>query len=168
MQIRYFRFGSCVTLAFLSAIAIAGIEWTNYRGTFPPGAVGSICSEPHPATYIAVRSHDEWVSYWESLRPRIGQTMIIAPASVPQPEVDFSRNIVLVASPGCKPSGGYTVQIDSIQQDESGLTVNVVEREPGKGCAVTSTVTHPMMQVLIPQTGMKINFNIVKKIHTCE
>jgi protease stability complex PrcB-like protein len=168
MQIRYFRFGSCVTLAFLSAIASADIEWTNYRGTFLPSMVGSICSEPHPATYIAVRSHDDWVSYWGSLRPHIGQTAIIAPALVPQPEVDFSKNIVLVASPGCKPSGGYTVQIGSIQQDESRLTVNVVEQEPGKGCAVTSIVTHPMMQVLIPQTGLKIDFNIVKKIHNCE
>jgi hypothetical protein len=168
MQIRYLRFVGCVTLAFLSAIASANIKWENYIGTFPPGAVDTTCSEPHPATYFAVRSYHEWVSYWKSLGPRIGQTARIAPASVPQPEIDFSNNIVLVASPGCKPSGGYTVQIGSIQQDESGLTVNVIEQEPGNGCAVTSMVTHPMMHALIPQTGMKINFKIVKKIHNCQ
>jgi hypothetical protein len=89
MQIRYFRFGA---FAFLSAIASADIEWTNYTGTFSAGTVGSICSEPHPATYIAVRSYNEWVSYWESLGPRIGQTATIAPASVPlQPHEGNSK-----------------------------------------------------------------------------
>jgi hypothetical protein len=113
--------------------------------------VGTICSERHSATYVAVRSHDERVTYWESLRPRTWQTPTITPApAVPQPEVDFSKNIVLVASSGCKPSGGYTVQIDSIQRDESVLTVNVIEGEPGKGCGVTSTLTNPTIHVFIP------------------
>jgi hypothetical protein len=43
-------------------------------------------------TYIAVRSYNEWVSYWESLGPRIGQTATIAPASVPlQPHEGNSK-----------------------------------------------------------------------------
>jgi hypothetical protein len=102
--------GALILSAMASASVSAASEWIPYNGTFP-GMVGSLCSEAHPATYIAVRSRDEWVAYWEPLRPRIWQTPTTTTApTVPQPEVDFSKYIVLVANSGCKPSGGYNVQ----------------------------------------------------------
>ena len=167
-EIRDLWLGASVVICMVSASVSAAGEWTLYTGTFP-GMVGSICSEARPATYTAVRSRDEWAAYWEPLRPRIWQTPTMATApTVPQPEVDFAKYIVLVASSGCKPSGGYKVQVDSIQQDNSGLTVNVIETEPGKGCAVTAMVTRPTMHVLIPQTARKIRFRISKAIFNCE
>jgi hypothetical protein len=64
----------CLAALVLSALVSPSVsaagEWIPYNGTFP-GMVGSLCSEAHPATYIAVRSRDEWVAYWEPLRPRI-------------------------------------------------------------------------------------------------
>ena len=110
--------GALVLSAMVSAsVSVAG-EWIPYNGAFP-GMVGSLCSEAHPATYIAVRSRVEWVAYWDPLRPRIWQTPTTTTAPiVPQPEVDFSKYIVLVASSGCKPSGGYKVQFHSIQEEK--------------------------------------------------
>src|ERR1700722_943969 len=159
--------GALVLSAMVSASVSAAGEWIPYNGTFP-GMVGSICSEAHPAHYVAVRSRDEWVAYWEPLRPRIWQTPTTTTApTVPQPEVDFSKYIVLIASSGCKPSGGYGLQLDSIQEDKSGLIVNIIETERGRGCGVAPVVTNPTIHVLIPQTARKIKFNTSKVIHNC-
>jgi hypothetical protein len=59
--------GTLVFSALVSASVSAAGEWIPYNGTFP-GMVGSLCSEAHPATYIAVRSRDEWVAYWEPVK----------------------------------------------------------------------------------------------------
>ncbi|SRR6266851_9303655 len=167
-KIRIAWFGAWISIAVASTSVRAADEWTPYKGTFP-GMVGSICGKPDPAIFIAVRSRDEWVSYWEPLRPRIWQTATNEAAPiVPTPEVDFSKNIVLVASLGCKSSGGYKVEIESIKENQSELSVNVKATDAGSHCAVTAARTNPTIQVLIPQTAKKIKFNISKTVLNCD
>lgn len=166
-RIRIAWIGLWVSLVVASSGVRAAGEWTPYNGTFP-GMVGSICGKPDPAIFLAVKSRDEWISYWEPLRPRAWQTATnqVAPI-VPTPEVDFSKNIVLAASLGCKPSGGYKVEIESIEETPLELIVNVMATEPGGHCAVTAAFTDPTIHVLIPQTAKRISFNISKAVRDC-
>lgn len=70
-----------------------------------------------------------------------------------RPDVDFTRNVVVVAAAGQRPSGGYEIAIDRVGQADSQLTIQVVETAPGPNCVTTGAATQPVDVVVIPEVA---------------
>jgi hypothetical protein len=100
---------------------------------------------------VVIRDADAWRRYWTVIhRP------FIPPP--PVPDVDFSREMILLAAMGSRPSGGFVIRIDSATTDSARLLVQVTKIVPGRGCAVPAVVTQPIDLVRLPLTPLPIAF----------
>ena len=100
---------------------------------------------------VVIRDREAWRRYWSEIhRPFI-------PSPAP-PEVDFSREIIVLAAMGTRPSGGFVIRIDSASVDAAGMLVRVTQVVPGKGCAVPAVVTQPVDLVRVSATQLPVSF----------
>ena len=65
--------------------------------------------------------------------------------------VDFAREVALLAAMGSRSSGGYTVQINCVQSEDTpgDIQVLVTESSPGPNCIVTAAFTSPATVVKV-------------------
>lgn len=61
--------------------------------------------------------------------------------------VDFSSSKVLIVDMGQRITGGYSVDVTSIEIHPGNVRANVVLTVPGAGCIVTEALTNPFMFV---------------------
>lgn len=84
------------------------------------------------------------------------------------PEVDFTKNVVLLVALGEQRSGGYGIKVDKVVSTKSNTTVTIMETKPGKNCNLTTALTYPYQFVQIEKTGKSITFISVEKIIDCD
>lgn len=72
------------------------------------------------------------------------------------PAVDFATEMVIVASMGTRPTGGYAITIDGVYDADGKLYVAVRETSPGAGCMLTQALTSPMTAVRVPRRAAGI------------
>jgi len=102
----------------------------------------------------AIRSAEEWKEVWGSARPL--------------PEgIDFSDSMLIAAFQGYKTSGGFSVEITRIVENEENMEVFVKETVPGEGCEVTLSETAPYHIVKTQNTGKKVVFLTEEEITDC-
>src|SRR5579871_6673615 len=150
---------TCSLLIFFGAVSAAsanGVEWptvttyaTSNRGPAP------LFLRPDHELIRAVRSQDEWNRLWQEF-PKdnlVDQTQA--------PLIDFQKYTMLITALGTRPQGGYSVIIESVYADTSGVIVNVLETHAvGRECVVTAAVTYPYAIALIPRTSLPVNFRL--------
>lgn len=90
------------------------------------------------ARRLVIRDANTWAEFWSELG--VGE----------RPAVDFSRDVVVVAAAGQRPSGGHEIVVDRVSQTDGELAVEVVETTPGPNCMTTSSLTQPVDVVLVP------------------
>ena len=73
------------------------------------------------------------------------------------PQVDFSRQMVLAAFLGRKPTGGYAIQITRIVADNGTITVTVRETAPSPNTPVIQVLTHPF-HLVVPKVNGTVRF----------
>ena len=110
---------------------------------------------------IVIRSAAEWTTAWATLNARDLQ----AP---PTPEVDFDRQIVVVAATGTRSTGGYAIAMDGARSAGSSLYVDVVEMSPGEGCLVTQALTTPAVAAAIEHPAGDVIFVDRFETRDCE
>jgi hypothetical protein len=93
---------------------------------------------------LAVQSGAEWSTLWARIHAR--QSPV--PAIV-QP--DFNTEVVLVATMGEKPAGGYTITIDSVTRHERGSIVYVTEKSPSTSCITPAVLTQAVHAIRAPR-----------------
>jgi hypothetical protein len=139
--------------------------------------------EPHPdpdaetlvdatvlftAEYTGIDSHLELVirdpAEWRDLWARIVAGQDPAPEV---PAVDFESDMVLVVGTGERPSGGYTVEIVDVRRHDRALRVVVLERIPGRECAVTRAITSPVVAVTAPRSDEPVEFEHRTETYAC-
>lgn len=101
---------------------------------------------------LVIRKEEEWVAFWNEVVSR----------RTPRPEapsLDFDRHMVIAASMGTRPTGGYSISIDDVSRRQSRLVVTVSEMSPGPGCATIQALTSPVTVVLIPRSDDPMTFN---------
>jgi hypothetical protein len=69
------------------------------------------------------------------------------------PQVDFSREVVVVAALGQRPTGGFNILIESAAATRDGVTVSIRATAPGPGCGVTLALTQPVDIARMPRRG---------------
>jgi hypothetical protein len=77
----------------------------------------------------------------------------------PLPEIDFSKEAIVVAALGQRGSGGYSVIFESASANGAG-GINVVVRSisPGSNCGTTAALTQPADVARIPAGYTSIQF----------
>ncbi len=106
-----------------------------------------------------VRDAAAWRALWTRLTARAGP-----PA--PPPEVDFAREMVLVAALGQRSSGGYSIRIESVRTG-SELAATVVQSSPGPRCGVTGALTAPADVVIVPRSEAPVRWTVRETVTDC-
>jgi hypothetical protein len=92
---------------------------------------------------------------WEALWQR--HEVKVSPKTSP-PEVDFSKEAVVVAALGQKKSGGYAIEIAEVRQTPEGAEAIVKTRSPKAGTLTIQALTAPTHIVAVPITTGKFVF----------
>jgi protease stability complex PrcB-like protein len=111
--------------------------------TIARGAMSGVTSPEE----IVVQSVQEWHALWTRHAP-----------NTPEPVIDFTKEIVVGVFAGQRPTGGYRVQITSIERSDAGLTVVYDVTQPAKDAMVTQALTSPFELVRIPRLQLPVRF----------
>jgi hypothetical protein len=124
---------------------------------------------PHSFTYYSgleeprrfvVRDSVRWRAAWATIWRRRSPLP-------PLPEVDFDREVVLVAALGMRPSGGYGILLDHAVQQNGHIEVTVRSSSPGRKCGVADVLTQPVDLARLPRTRQSIRFREQKEVKDC-
>ena len=109
---------------------------------------------------IVVRDPDTWTALW----PRIVGSHRPMPGP---PAVNFSREMLVVASMGTRATGGYTIMIDSVSAGSGRLLVFLREQSPGPRCGVTAALTAPVALGRLDRSDLPVSFVTESVVRDC-
>jgi len=105
---------------------------------------------------LVIRNANAWAQFWSELG--VGE----------QPNVDFTRDVVVAVAAGQRSTGGFEIAVDRITQTDGELSVEVVERTPGPNCMTTTSLTQPVDVVVVPVADARSwSFMERKEIRAC-
>lgn len=79
------------------------------------------------------------------------------------PEVDWTRDMVIVGADGIRTEAGVSIRIERVLQVEGGAIVEMVERVPGDFCSPASRRQYPFHIVVVPRTPTAVRFAEIRK-----
>ena len=116
----------------------------------------------------AVTNSREWKALWREIASHGTLEGEVNGRSGEAPEIDFERHTLLAVASGARPSGGYSVAVQSVWEAESHVEVVALELRPfGRKCTVTAIVTYPVAFALIPRTNKSVRFTIKRADSMC-
>lgn len=142
---------------------VPGAEMTSIA---LPLRFGGTREFPHPpfhtfpsksALHLVIKSREEFSNYWQQLISPVPPGQWVPP----MPEIDFSKETVVVSAMGSKPSSGYLTLIDGACEVDGQVEVFVSNVDDGCG-AQLAVVTYPADAVRIPRTDLPIVFRETK------
>lgn len=86
----------------------------------------------------------------------------------PLPEVDFAKEIVVVVAMGRQRSGGHSIRIVAVERQVSGVQVQAVLQQPGKGCITSASITSPADIVVLPRSALPVTFDLRRETRDCD
>ena len=110
---------------------------------------------------LVITDSDAWRNIWKVINETKLQLPIL-------PEIDFSREMVVVVGLGQKPSGGYSILVDRAYEANNQLDVNVVSRSPGRSCLVPTVLTQVVDVVRLPRIEHSVVFHETEIVHECK
>ncbi|RED18927.1 protease stability complex PrcB-like protein [Flavobacterium cutihirudinis] len=75
------------------------------------------------------------------------------------PNIDFSKNMLVGVFAGAKPTTGYTIKMTAMIENKCEIVINFYESGPQTGEAISQTPTYPSDFIIIPKTTKPIIFN---------
>lgn len=100
---------------------------------------------------IVIDDGAEWAEYWAELYANVSPTP-------DPPAMDFGSQVVIAATMGQRPTGGFLIRIEEVTRSGSDLRVLVVETAPGAGCITTQAFTAPATAVTVPRPVGEVEF----------
>ena len=163
------RYSRCPLLvaAALSAAACSQAAAPGASGAAVP--VVRLRAEPYSLTYLSgldeprrtvVRDEPAWREAWSGIWRRHSP-------EPPLPQVDFAREMLVVAALGTRPTTGYSILIDSAFADGEGLLVQVRTIAPGPRCGTGQALTQPVDVARVPRTEGAVRFRDRPEVHDC-
>jgi hypothetical protein len=127
---------------------------------------------------IVIRDREVWDKQWKQMwaGPACGYSFsreadgTIVPTTVPAPDVDFSREMIIVAALGMRPTGGYAITVDTAYERGDKLEVIVRSISPGS-CFLFTTDPQfgiPTDIVRIAKSERPIVFREIKAAMDCK
>ena len=156
-------------LPFFVAIGCSttGVEST-LRGT--PIEITRLRSEPYSFTFysgfdqparLVIRDQPSWEAAWERLYLRSRPVP-------PLPEIDFSREVVVLVALGNRATGGYGILIDGAATTASEATILVRSISPGAKCGVTAALTQPVDIARMTRRQIDVRFSERSEVQQCD
>jgi hypothetical protein len=108
-----------------------------------------------------IRTEAEWRNLWNR------HHSIVWPGPPPLPHVDFKKETLLAIFAGTFSSGGYGVELTSVEPGEGGLLVDWTEWHAGPNCMVTAAESRPHVIFTIPRETRAIIFRRTVEIFEC-
>lgn len=75
--------------------------------------------------------------------------------------VDWSKEMLLAAFMGEKPTGGYSVTIQDVRPERGRLVVTVAQSAPGHGMMTTQVLTTPFDIVAVKKSTLPVVWKVV-------
>jgi hypothetical protein len=101
-----------------------------------------------------VKSADAWNKLWKQ-HAAAGESDKI-------PAVDFSKEMVVVATMGTKRTGGYAIEILGVEPSDKTLKISVKRSGPPPDAMTIQALTAPFHFVAVPKSNLKPEFVEVK------
>jgi protease stability complex PrcB-like protein len=153
----------------VAALAACGVPPSSPDRIDQPLTFARLRSEQSSLTYTSglqlptqfvIRDDSGWQQAWTEIWR--GQTPVPA-----LPAIDFDRDMVIVVALGEKPTGGYSIFIDSVTETTTGLTVQLRTVSPGATCAVTLAVSQPVDVARVSQRAGPITYSQRAETQDC-
>ena len=109
---------------------------------------------------LVIRDAAAWQAFWNQAHGRY----VPVPSA---PVIDFSANIVIAATMGGRPTGGYGIEIESLHEASGDVFAIVIERSAGPSCGTTQAFTAPVIAVRVPRPGADVTFVDQSKTIDC-
>ena len=109
-----------------------------------------------------VRDRDEWLRTWVMLFP--GGPTSLPP---PLPEVDFSREMVVVAALGSRPSSGFEIVFTGASETDGVVTMELETRMPSPRCVTATVITAPVDIARVPRRIGQVLFRPTPVVISC-
>ena len=136
-----------LSLAFLVNCATADVARPVPIRSLAKGVFSGI----RDAKQEIVRSTDDWEKLWK-------QHAVSAGAAAKVPDVDFTKEMVVAVTMGMKRTGGYSIEIVSVDVAEKTLRISVRKRSPPPGALTVQALTAPFHFVAVPRNDLKPEF----------
>lgn len=95
-------------------------------------------------------------SEWKDLLNNLGWSW----SNSSLPEIDFTQNIIIAVFQGCFGTGGYSIEITQIVDNESTIEVIVKEKTPESGVFLTQAVSCPFHIVVTQKVDRDVVFKV--------
>ena len=110
---------------------------------------------------LAILDTADWAAIWKRI---VGNGSL-----APVPNVDFSREMLLVVGMGQAPCMGYQINIDTVFRDRDKRIYAVVrERHHGSRCGCLNEVVSPVDVIRVPRTVRPVTFLERQERNVCE
>lgn len=84
------------------------------------------------------------------------------------PAVDFAKEEVLAVFAGTRPSGGYSVAVESVTEEPGRRAVAIAFSSPGASCIVTQAITSPFVMVRVAKSDEPLARSERAEVVECE
>jgi len=74
------------------------------------------------------------------------------------PEIDFTKEMVVLVTMGQKNTGGYAIDIVQVEAADKRLKISVSRKSPPRGAMVTQALTAPFHFVAVPKSDLRPEF----------
>ena len=110
--------------------------------------------------YTSVRDYRSWHAMWDRIVSRHGPKPL-------SPAIDFSKDMVLIAATGTRPTGGYRIQIVSVRDTGREIIATAVRTSPGRSCGTTAALTAPADVVRVPTSANPVRWRFEDRLSDC-
>lgn len=111
---------------------------------------------------LVIRDAAEWAQFWNEATSNVQPRPAV-------PAVDFTTGMLVVATMGTRPSGGYAIAVERAYEDAGGrVHAEVLEVSPGAGCVTTAALTAPVAVVRVPRRPGAVEFVERTRVRECD
>ncbi len=149
-----------IAFGLLTALLLGGCSSTPIAGDGHPLPVETLSKGLHSGIdaprLSVVRDGEAWQALWQA------HHAMRQPAP-PLPEIDFTRDMVIVAFMGQRPSGGYHITVSEVMEHRGAVLVRMVSRTPPSDGIATQALTQPFHLVRVPRLDQRVVFSLIEE-----
>lgn len=109
---------------------------------------------------LVIRDAAAWEQVWNAIYRHHSSP----PA---RPAIDFQREMVIVAALGERPTGGFSILVETATETTAGVTIGIRSVSPGSRCAVTLAITQPVDIARVTRRNGIVTFAETTQVIDC-
>lgn len=154
-------------------MAVAGLVVVAWFMTLrdSPESVGTMPQAGTPVAFTKVAKGQystvmERVNYIVTTRKGLVELWELVDESVPQPEIDFTKNAAIAVFAGAVQTAGYSIGVVGVH-DTDKRTVSIQISKPAPGCVTAQVGSAPFELLVIPATTLPFTHQDIEVTTPC-